>query len=261
MLNTQDDFSFYLPVDIVKSGNSKKEMRIAGFASTPDEDRQGDNIIQTGLDISDFVNYGWLNYDHDNSKILGYPDKAKTKLSKQGFYIEGIFLDSNPLAVDLYNLSVSLQNSNAPRRLGFSVEGKILQRDAYQRISKAKVFNVAVTPNPVNPKATWSALVKSFTSSTPLDKACEAGYTSAIGEVTSGASLKPESLDRAFRTLAKALGGDEEASKSLNFLKEQLCLQKSVDTDDITLYFQLFKGMSRTAAETLTQEIIKQQND
>lgn len=249
-----------MPVDIVKSANSKKEMRIAGFASTPDEDRQGDNIIQTGLDISDFVNYGWLNYDHDNTNILGYPDKAKTKLSKNGFYIEGIFLDSNPLAVKLYDLSVSLQNANAPRKLGFSVEGKILQRDMYQRISRAKVYNVAVTPNPVNPKATWSALVKSFSSSgiSDVSKSCEAGYDVKVGETNSGASLKPESLDRAFRTLAKALGGNEEASKSLNFLKEQICLQKSVDTDDLTLYLQLFKGLSRQDAEILTQKIINQ---
>ena len=66
-----DDFSFKIPIDLVKSDGNSDEMRIGGYASTPDEDRQGDEIIQKGLDIQDFVNYGYFNYDHDNEKILG----------------------------------------------------------------------------------------------------------------------------------------------------------------------------------------------
>lgn len=66
-----DKFNFCLPLDIVKSGDSMEEWRIGGYASTSNEDRQGDEIIQKGLDISDFVNHGWLNYDHNSEIILG----------------------------------------------------------------------------------------------------------------------------------------------------------------------------------------------
>ena len=55
-----DNFNLFMPFDVVKSekgGQSEPEMRIAGYASTSDKDRQNDIIIQKGLDISNFVNY------------------------------------------------------------------------------------------------------------------------------------------------------------------------------------------------------------
>ena len=94
--------------------------------------------------------------------------------------------------------------------MGFSIEGKTLARDAQGRITRAKVYNVAVTSNPVNTTCTWDALVKSFSTdldsvtSTEVTKAMEAGYSTNIGEVNNGASLKTESLESAFRILAKA---------------------------------------------------------
>ena len=127
-----DNFSFFMPIDITKSEEShdeKPEMRIAGYASTEDKDRQGETLMQCGLDFSDFVDYGYFNWDHDNTKILGYPDKAKTKMDSHGLYVEGILLNT-PLAKSIWDTAVELKKSNAPRRLGFSVEGKTLQRDS-----------------------------------------------------------------------------------------------------------------------------------
>ena len=64
-----------------KSHEDQKVMRIQGLASTPDLDRDNEEIVQEGLDISDFVNHGFFNLDHDNSIILGYPDKEKTHIT------------------------------------------------------------------------------------------------------------------------------------------------------------------------------------
>jgi len=261
MPDVNNDFTFFVPMDISKSESSSGEMRIRGFASTSDKDRQDDQIIQKGLDITDFVNFGWFNYDHDNTKILGYPDKLKTEIRPQGFYVEGLLLPAVPLAKSLWDIAVDLVKSNAPRRLGFSVEGKTLARDKDGRIIKAKVYNVAITPNPVNPNATWDALVKSFSTDENFDKSMEAGYTSPIGEINTGACLKPESLESAFKVLAKALGGDEEASKSLNGLKDKLGLSKSLDADELVLYFQLTKGLSRVDSLDLINKLVKYEED
>ena len=88
-----DIFNFSVPMDIVKSDNpDTAEWRIGGYASTSDEDRQGDEIIQRGLDISDFVNYGYFNLDHKNDVIVGYPDKEKCRIDSKGFYCHGTLM-------------------------------------------------------------------------------------------------------------------------------------------------------------------------
>lgn len=254
-----DSFNLFMPFDVVKSEKgeqSEPEMRIAGYASTPDKDRQNDIILQRGLDISNFVDYGYFNYDHNSSIILGYPDKDKTKVNSKGFWVEGVLLPSVPLAKSLWETAVALKKSNAPRKLGFSIEGKTLKKDASGRILKAAVYHVAITPSPVNTSCTWDALVKSF-SDELLDKSMEAGYSTEIGEVTNGASLKVEDLERCFKVLAKALGGDEEACKSLQQLKDHMKLHKSIDTDELILYYQLTKGLSYQESKDLTAKVVK----
>ena len=216
-LLVDDNFSFFMPVDVVKSENpetAEPEMRIAGFASTSAPDREEDVIIQKGLDISDFLDYGFLNYDHDSTKIVGYPDKEKTRLTPQGFWVEGILLPGVELAKSIWNTAVALKKSNSGRKLGFSIEGKTLKRDVLGRIVKAKVYHVAVTGTPVNSTCTWDALVKSFS----MDS-CKALTTQGVG-----ATLIPESLESAFRTLSYTIGDDSEATLHLNQLKQKYWL-------------------------------------
>ena len=248
-----DTFSFNVPgeVDRVKSDNGQDEMRIGGYASTPDEDRQGDEILQKGLDIQDFVNFGYFNYDHDNSKILGYPDKSKCRVDNTGFYVEGLLLPGVELAKSLWETAIALKKSGAPRHLGFSVEGKILKRNALGKIIKAKVYNVAITANPVNPKATWDALVKSFTTDNEdIEKSLEAGYGDS-----NGSPLIPESLDSAFKTLSYVIGDDTEARQHMENLKERLSQRQDITKSELILYFQLTKGLSFDDSASLVNKI------
>ena len=83
------DFKFFLPVDIAKSNDSEDRRLIRGYASTSAEDRQGESLVQKGLDISDFINHGYFNYDHDNSVILGYPIADKCQVDNNGLWVEG----------------------------------------------------------------------------------------------------------------------------------------------------------------------------
>ena len=250
-----------MPADVTikKSENPEipTEMRIAGFASTSHQDRQDDIILQKGLDISDFLNYGFLNYDHDNSKIVGYPDKEKTCLKPHGFWVEGILLPGIPLAKSIWDTAVSLKKSGADRKMGFSIEGKTLARDSQGRVVRAKVYNVAVTSNPVNTTCTWDALVKSFSTdldsvtNTEVTKSMEAGYSTNIGEVTNGSSLKPESLESAFRILAKAGCGHSESCEVL----KNIMINPIENTDEAILYFQISRGLSRSEATKLVESL------
>lgn len=249
-------FNFFVPLDIIKSqDNNESEWRIAGYASCPDEDRQGDEIIQKGLDYSDFVNYGWFNYDHDNTKILGYPDKSKCKIDSRGFYVEGTLLKDVELAKSIWETALALKKSNAPRKLGFSVEGKTLKRNPLGQIVKAKIYNVAITANPVNPKCNWEALCKSFATdvddSEELEKTLEAGYGDG-----SGSALVPESLESAFKALSYAIGDDEEAKHHMTALKQKLNKRTEITKSELILYFQLTKGLSFADSASLVNKIM-----
>lgn len=250
-----DSFSFSLPVDIMKSDTpDSDEWRIAGYASTSTEDRQGDEIVQKGLDFSDFINYGWFNFDHDNSKIVGYPDKDKCRIDSRGFYVEGTLLKGIDLAKSLWETAVALKKSGAPRKLGFSVEGKVLKRNDLGKIIKAKIYNVAVTANPVNPTCTFDALCKSFTSDqSEIEKALEAGH----GE-SSGSALIPESLESAFKTLSYVIGDDDEAKRHMNALKQRLEKKTEITKSEFMLYFQITKGLSLADSASLVNTLISE---
>ena len=233
-----DDLGFSMPIDIEKSQKTQ-EMRIRGIASTPDTDRQSESVVQDGLDISEFVNYGYFNFDHDNSKILGYPDKERTKIEKSVFYVEGKLLDT-PLSRRIWETAVALKKSQAPRKLGLSIEGKVLDRDPKGKILKAKVYNVAITSTPVNPNATWEALVKSMTADT-------------------GEALIRESLESATRFLRNAMQGDPTAMCSFKSLMK--ALNESETPAGIRAYLQIFKGYSDERLEQKTAEVLKELED
>lgn len=249
-------FIFAAPLAIVKSESQDypDEMRIGGFASTPDSDRQGDEIIQRGLDISQFLDHGWFNHDHDNTQILGYPDKRKCKVSAKGFYVEGVLLKGVELAERVYQTALALEASNAPRKMGFSIEGKVLKRDEKtNRIVKAEVYNVAVTANPVNVNCTWDVLVKSFVGMDGLNKALDAGHGDG-----KGAPLIPESLEHALKDLSYACGDDEESQRHLEALRKKLSERKNgLTKSECVLWLQLSEGYSRERALEVTHTLWK----
>ena len=245
-----NDFGFFMSIepDLAKSESEGKRI-IKGFASTPDMDRQGESIMQKGLDISDLVSGGFFNYDHDNTKIVGYPN-AQTCIKSEGLWVEGEILKGVPLADHVWEVAVALQKSNAPRRWGFSVEGKVTQRDG-TKIVKAKLYNIAITPNPVNPKATWDAVVKSFTTGCDQDvlKALNPGYATCPEDKVDGSALEPEDLESAIKKLAP-FGSGENKKK----IKEMLA-NKSLNADETILYFQLTKGWSRQQVIDFLQKV------
>lgn len=238
----ENDFKVFIEAepDLSKSNETAKRI-IRGYASTPSADRQGESLVQKGLDIGDFVKSGWLNYDHDNSVILGYPTE-NTSVDGNGLWVEGELLEGVEAADNMWNLALSLQKSKAPRRLGFSVEGKVLERDG-NTIVKAKIYNCALTPNPVNTEATWEAVVKSFDPGNDIDvtKALEAGHATSPETQSDGGAFRTEALDKDLKVLSYNLD-------NASFWQEmRTCLANGgdVSNNDLIVYLQLAKGLSR----------------
>jgi hypothetical protein len=157
----EPDFNFWIPLDedIEKSKKNDKgevkEMRVKGVASTPDEDSDGEELIPIGFDLSRFLNNGYINWNHqsknDPNKIIGEPDVAK--ITEDGsLYIEGVLYPESDLAKSVWKLGETLKKSSKTRKLGWSIEGRAMERDSLnpKRITKALITGVAITPTPVN---------------------------------------------------------------------------------------------------------------
>ncbi len=178
-----DDFYVWVPgsVDILEkaSENIEDTRPIGGFCSTDRLDRQGEVVVQKGLDFGEFVKHGYFNDNHrqGTADILGYPSTAVLKGGR--WWTEGNLLKNFGPADKVWELAKALKASGAPRRLGFSIEGKILERGQRNRILRATVRNVAITNCPVNTECTWDVLTKAFAPiedvTTALNRALAAG--------------------------------------------------------------------------------------
>lgn len=149
-----------------KSGEAGKERRIGGVISTEHPDRQGEVVKQRGLALDDFLRHGWFNDNHskETAGIVGYPTKVTPVdvKGKPATYVEGYLLKGHGPSDKIWDLSQVLQKTD--RRLGFSVEGKILRRAGNDGkvIAQANVSNVAITNCPVNTISGMDILSKSM---------------------------------------------------------------------------------------------------
>lgn len=189
-------FSFDIECDVFEKArpDGGTGRYIGGFVSTDHMDRQGETLIQKGLDFNPFLTRGWFNDNHDSTTdaLVGYPTSAelrKTDDGREGWYVEGELLagDGTTRADRLWGLARNLQKTGGGRKLGFSVEGKILDRDPKnpKLVRKAEVHEVAITRCPVNTKTSLDVLAKSLAAGTP-------GTSEGPGDA---GALQPEALE------------------------------------------------------------------
>lgn len=156
--NNEDKFSVFIPFEIEKatdlSVDKYQNMRIRGIASSTKhgEDADGETLEPSGMDVSDLLSRGTLNFHHlwtkDPLAIIGEPVKAEIRNDE--LYIEGKLYPSSQKARDVYDLGEILEKDSKTRRLGFSIEGKALVRDPKNknRILKSRLSAIAITPSP-----------------------------------------------------------------------------------------------------------------
>jgi hypothetical protein len=220
MADTLALHDFSMPVDMVtlaKAGSDDDgEWCIEGLASTPSLDQQNEVVMVKGLDLSYLEQgRGTFNWNHkgdaDPSSIVGVITHCQRTPNGE-LLVKGKLLKSLPKAKHIYQLMKALAKDCPDRKMGMSIEGKVLARNGNQ-IVKAWVKAVALTLDPVN-KDTWVNFAKSMEGMTwvePSEENLFAGYTpevleealaktlsaggSAVGGVNGGSILSPESLE------------------------------------------------------------------
>lgn len=227
-------------IGFIKGGEGGT-MRMYGWASTPALDSDSERVVQEGLDTTELLSKGWINWNHQSEKIIGIPQVAEIRdrgdnLGK-GLYTEFDLLKGHKLAQEVWDLSKALKGTG--RNLGLSLEGKKLEVDR-GRIVKAKVMNIAVCPNPRNPEASVEALVKAIVTgeddaedrfspllleksdmvervgdivAAAMSKALDAGYDVGGTTQTGGAAIRREEMDTVPESELVALTPDSASRK------------------------------------------------
>jgi len=193
-------FRIDIPIEVWhKAGEPGKERRIGGVISTEHEDKQGEIVVQRGLDFGDFLKNGWLNDNHsrDTAGVVGYPLRVErtTVDGKPATRMEGYLLEGTKQADKIWELAQALQTTD--RRLGWSIEGKVLRRSGPdgKQIAGARVTNVAITNCPVNTKTGLDVLAKSLMAVEKMMEAGSAITPPATPTPGDGFALRTESLE------------------------------------------------------------------
>lgn len=166
-IQTNNRFSFFVPAEIIKGKNKdgKEEMRIKGVCSSIAEDSDGQFLDPNGMDCAPLLKKGFFNWDHQGKKtsaaIVGEPDKAEVVSNGTELYVEGFLYPDSEEAKSIYKLAKVLEKNSPNRRLGFSIEGQVVEKDPLdeRKIKKARITGIAITPCPKNPN-TLLQLVK-----------------------------------------------------------------------------------------------------
>lgn len=173
-----EEFEFWMPMSPAETINKAQKRQgpkdqnrwIEGTASTEHEDLQKETVYQRGIDFSYFIEFGYYNNDHKPGfeNKVGEPTEAIVK--PEGFWTRGFLYKNHKVADGIWELAHALEASNATRKLGFSIQGKVIRR-AGRRILKCWVQDVAVTAAPINTH-TWLDIAKSI-AAVPEEMWCE----------------------------------------------------------------------------------------
>lgn len=176
--NRGADFQIYTTVDFFEKSDAPEgeRRRVAGVITTDSLDKDEEIVIQKSLNFTDFIREGWLNDNHSQKQTdnVGYPlevqyfDKG-AKLPNGAVakanchWMEAVLLEDYPLADQIWKLGKALSKTKA-RKLGYSIEGKILKRAGSNGkvIASANVKNVAITHCPANPDTYMITLAKNL---------------------------------------------------------------------------------------------------
>ena len=165
-LLNENGFQFWVPLSISKSrdeGPDQEPRRwIEGIASTEDQDLQDEIVKKVGIDFSYFLKYGYYNNDHKPGfeNKVGQPTEARVE--GRGLWTKGFLFKNHKVADAIWELANSLESSQSKRKLGFSIQGKVLRR-AGKTILKCWIQDIAITAAPINTN-TWLDVVKSLNS-------------------------------------------------------------------------------------------------
>lgn len=218
METIEEKFVFWCPLqkseDLIDPTTGERIMRLGGIASTSDEDSDGEFLDPKGFDIKPLITSGMVNWHHQAKEhpdtIIGEPSKAEIR--PEGLYLETDLYPSSKVACDVWELANTLEKDSKTRRLGYSIEGKVLKRKSndksspdYKHIEKAVITGVAITHMPKNPK-TFANIIKGDIEDDFNEEEKEEKKEEKSMNTETGAALKKESVDHDLKvtTFSKA---------------------------------------------------------
>ena len=161
-------FTLWGAFDVVEKSDEDapiKRGRIKGIASSQAVDADGETILQDGIKWDYFLDKGFISLEHPLgvSNIVGEP------IGIESIRVDG--LEATALEADLYitdstareiwEKSRTLKKADSKRRLGFSIEGRAIERDG-NIIQKSEVLSVAISPVPKNPYTWFEPMMQSL---------------------------------------------------------------------------------------------------
>jgi len=281
-----NEFDFWLPLDINKSDTAKKTLGhtrwVQGISSTEDEDLQTEIVEQRGIDTEYFLQYGYYNNDHKPGfeNKVGQPTEAR--ITKEGLWTKGFLWEpgTHKVADAIWELANALAASGSTRKLGFSIQGKVIRR-AGRRILKCWIQDIAITAAPINTH-TWLDVVKSL-NAVPADMWCvhdQSGLImpeTALGKSVACVCKKPcgackkgiveapsnegdldlnktEDEQKAFTTSSGAALVPESLDSKV---RDQKWANKSLSFDECVDLLHRERGLSRTESIVLTEAVFE----
>ena len=203
------NFKFWCPIEksVTNSPDSAEQMVLGGIASTADKDSDGEYLDPNGFDITPLMNSGTVNWHHQAkgqpAAIIGEPIRGEIR--PEGLYLETKLYPSSSVARDVWNLATTLERDSSTRRLGYSIEGRVVERASsdpnnpdYKRVIKAVITGVAITHMPKNAQ-TFANIIKGEGCDEDEEELYdEEDVESEDKSMTTetAAALKKESLDR-----------------------------------------------------------------
>lgn len=155
-------FKFFAPASILEKGKDKdgnEVYEVGGLISDESEDSDDETLDCKNFDMSEFY---FINWDHQKGPkyIIGEPHTWKYVPGK-GLMMNGVIWGDSELGRDAVRLMKALEKSPRGTKLGWSVEGQVIERDLVnpKRVKKAKITAVALCPFPKNGH-TYAELVK-----------------------------------------------------------------------------------------------------
>ena len=164
MSQIKDKFNFFVPfsdLSFTKGGavddDDADKIWIEGVCSSSEEDLDGEILEPSGFDFKPLITKGFFNWDHQSKKtsaaLVGEPTEAKVVDGGANFFIRGFLYGKLEEAQNIATLARVLEKSSKTRKLGFSIEGSVLEKDPLnpKRIKRARLTGCAITPLPKNP--------------------------------------------------------------------------------------------------------------
>lgn len=246
-------FKAFMNVDVEKSttAENKSNIIIKGMASTGSLDLGNDIVDPKGIDISYFVDHGYINDNHDKNKIIGYPTK-NCSVTPEGLYVEGELFRDNENVQKYMELADNLEKSNSGRKVGMSIEGSVRARNRNDNrvIESILITGLALTPNPMNTTATIDTVIKSFLT----------GHGTSPDTQEDAGALRKEEIASSITNLAYVTKIKDLSTFNdvWNGVVEDLNKSNSMGYEESVLTLQLAKGLSRKDAELAVMDINKQ---